>query len=269
MDAMDLMTDNVYFVEPNDTVAHVRRHLIQHKLSVLPVVEDGKVIGVVDERGISDALYHIHEPIDAVKVSEIMQKDVAVTGPHTSPEEVARLFAETKTPSVIVFDSDNDEVMGIITKTDLAKYFADKCNGEATVASLMRTNVQTIGRFHSIFRAAKEMEEHDIGRLVVIDGGPAGIVSARDLALATYGLRPEKLVHLTNRHQGREVRFRPLIVDDVMRQDLYTIPSKSDAASAAKIMLERGIGSVVVIDNNELKGIITKTDIVGHLAKKA
>ncbi len=266
---MDIMTGDVYFVGPEDTVAHVRRHLVQHKISTLPVIDKGTVIGVVTERGISDALYRLHEPIDAVKASEIMQEDVALTGPNTTPEEVAGLFADTNSPAVIVFDSENKQVLGIITKTDLTSYFVKNYPGEAAVADLMKTSVQTIGKFHSIFRAAKEMEEHDIGRLVVIDGKPIGILTARDLALSTYGLRPDKLVYPRDKGKSRAVYFKPAIVEDLMQQELYTIPSKSDAASAAKLMLERGIGSIVVIDNNELKGIITKTDIVAYLAKKA
>ncbi|MFC2175268.1 CBS domain-containing protein [archaeon] len=267
MDAMDVMTDNVYFVGPGDTIAHIRRLLVQHKVSLLPVVDGGKVIGLVTERGISDALYHIHEPIDAVTAEEVMRKDVALVGPQASAEEIAKVFVDKSSPAVIVFDSENNEVQGIITKTDLTSHFIQNCSGEATVADLMRTNVQTIGKFHSIFRAAKEMEEHDIGRLVVVDPKPVGILTARDLALSTYGMRPDKLVYPRDKGKSRGVHFKPVIVEDLMQDELYTIPSKSDAVSAAKLMLDRGIGSVIVIDNNELKGILTKTDIVNYLAK--
>ena len=129
----------------------------------------------------------------------------------------------------------------------------------------MNTNVKTIGRFHSIFHAAKEMEEHNIARLVVLDGGPVGIITAHDLAMASYGLRPEKLVYISN-EGAKQVHFKPVIVDDLMRQELFTIPSKSDATSAAKIMLERGVGSIIVLDNGKLMGIITKTDFVNYMA---
>ena len=267
MKASDVMTENVFSVSPGDSIAHVRKQLVRHSISILPVVDGGKVTGLVTERAISDALYHLHEPIDAVPVRDVMRKGVPSVAPNTSIPEVARVLSAEGSPCVIVFEATG--VVGIITKTDLARHFAASCPGEAAVAQLMRPKVQTIGRFHSIFRAAKEMEEHDIGRLVVMDGGPVGILTARDLALATYGLRPERLVYMREKSQKREVRFKPVIVDDLMQQDLYTIQPKSDAASAAKLMLERKIGSVVVVDLNELRGIITKTDIVNYLAKKA
>ena len=112
------------------------------------------------------------------------------------------------------------------------------------------------------------MEENDIARLVVIDGGVVGIITARDLALATYGLRPEKLVYISN-DGAKQVHFKPMIVDDLMRQELFTIPPKSDAVSAAKLMLDKGVGSIIVLDNNKLRGIITKTDLVRFLATEA
>lgn len=268
MNAEDIMTDSVYFIEPNDSVARIRKLFVQHKIAHLPVVENGNVIGMVTDREISDALYHIHEPIDNVPASKVMRKEVTVVRPNHSPEAVARIMFEMKTGEATVFDKEKNSVLGMITKTDLTKYFASKYPGETTVADLMNTNVKTIGRFHSIFRAAKEMEEHNIAKLVVVDGGPVGIITARDLALATYGLRPEKLVYMSD-EGSRNVHFKPMIVDDLMRQELFTIPSKSDAVSAAKLMLEKNIGSVVVMDNQDLKGIVTKSDFVAFLAKKA
>jgi len=268
MYAEDMMTNTIYFIGPNDTVARIRNLFVQHKIAHLPVVENGKVIGMVSDREISDALYHIHDPIDAIPVSKVMRTKIAVVGPHDAPEAVAKAMLEKEIGEATVFNKEENNVLGLITKTDIIKYFAENYGGRTPVSGLMKTNVRTISRFHSIFHAAKVMEEHDIARLVVIDGGVIGIITARDLALATFGLRPEKLVFVSN-EGARQVHFKPMIVDDLMRQELFTIPSKSDAASAARLMLDKGIGSVIVMDNNKLKGIITKTDLVRFLAEQA
>ncbi len=268
MYAEDIMTGSVYFVEPTDSVARVRKLFLQHKIAHLPVVGQGKVVGMVSDKELSDALYREHDPIDAVPVSRVMREKIAVADPHDSPEKVAKEIMGSGVSEATVFGGPGSKVLGIITKTDLTRYFAANYSGKAAVHSLMKAEVKTIGRFHSIFRAAREMEENDIARLVVMDSGPVGIITARDLAMATYGLRPEKLVYATE-DGARQVHFKPIIVDDLMRQELSTIPSKSDAASAAKLMLERGIGSLIVMDGTKLKGIITKTDLVSYLAKQA
>jgi len=268
MYAEDIMANAVYFIGPNDSVARIRKLFVQYKLAHLPVVENGEVVGMVSDREISDALYHIHEPIDAIPASKVMRTKIVVVDPHDAPEAVAKAIDEKGVGEATVFSKDGGKVLGLITKTDLTKYFAENYGGRASVSDLMKTDVKTIGRFHSIFHAAKVMEENNIARLVVIDGGVVGIITARDLALATYGLRPEKLVFVSD-EGARQVHFKPIIVDDLMRQELFTIPPKSDAASSARLMLAKKIGSVIVMDNSTLKGIITKTDLVHYLAKQA
>ncbi len=268
MEARDIMTETVQVINQNDSVAHVKKMFVKHKFSLLPVLNENEVVGIVTERDLSDALYHAHEPIDQIIVSKIMNKNFPLALPTTTPESLARMMIASNVNAVLIFDPEADEALGIVTKTDLANYFVNHYPGQSKVFELMTREVKTIGKFHSIFRAAKEMEEHNIGRLVVKDGEAVGILSARDLALASYGLRPEKLV-FESKDKTKSVHFKPLIVEDLMRTDLFTIPSKSDAVSAAKLMLEKKISSLVVLNNEELAGIITKRDLVKFLAEKA
>lgn len=266
MQASDIMTEEVHVIQAADSVAHVKNMLVKHRFSVLPVMQDGNIIGVVTERNLSDALYYAHDPIDAIPVFKVMQKEFPMALPTTTPEALAKMMLASNVNAVLIINPEQDEFLGIVTKSDLMKYFITHYPGQATVANLMTKKVITISPFHSVFRAAKEMEKHDISRLVVKDERVVGIVSARDLALASYGLKPEKLV-FESKNKDRAVHFRPLIVNDLMRTDVYTILPKSDAVSAAKLMSEKKIGSLVVTDNDELKGIITKKDIVKFLAK--
>ena len=263
------MSEKVFVVAATDSVAHVKNELVRRKVSVLPVMSGDKLVGTITERDLSSALYHTRDPIDEIEASQVMRKTPPMVDPSDSPEQVARVMSKAKVGSVTVFDKENKEVMGIITKTDIAKHFVRNCAGEATVAQLMSRDVKTIGRHHTIFRAAREMEDNGIGRLVVKDGKVVGIVSSRDLALMTYGLTPSRVVLSNEKTRGHRVDMKPVVVEDVMRTDVYTIPSKSDAVSAAKLMLEKKVGSLVVMDNNELKGILTKSDFVHYLAKKA
>lgn len=268
MHAEDIMTDAVYFVEPDDSIAKVRNMFVQYRIAHLPVVEKGNVVGMISDREISDALYRIHEPIDTIPASKVMRKRIVVVEPHIQVEQVAKELMDKGVGEATVFSKQENKVYGLITKTDIIRHFAESYAGKTTASELMKTDVRTIGRFHSIFHAAKLMEEDNIARLVVTDGGVVGIITARDLALATYGLRPEKLVYISN-DGAKQVHFKPAIVDDLMRQELFTIPPKSDAASAAKLMLDKGIGSVIVMDNNKLRGILTKTDLVRFIAAQA
>ncbi len=53
-----------------------------------------------------------------------------------------------------------------------------------------------------------------------------------------------------------------LTVGDIMRKEVVVLPTTSSIQEAAKLMAANKVGSVVVIDRNEAKGIVTERDIV-------
>lgn len=53
-------------------------------------------------------------------------------------------------------------------------------------------------------------------------------------------------------------------VSDVMTQTLITIPSDASSVEAASVMRDKDIGTVLVVDNGKLKGIVTDRDLAVH-----
>jgi CBS domain-containing protein len=54
----------------------------------------------------------------------------------------------------------------------------------------------------------------------------------------------------------------PAAVRDVMKPDLWTIDARSNLEAAAAIMRDNDIGDVLVVQNGQLRGIVTDRDIV-------
>src|SRR5699024_5947979 len=48
---------------------------------------------------------------------------------------------------------------------------------------------------------------------------------------------------------------------------LHTVAPETLVADAAELMLDNGVGSVVVVEDGELQGILTRTDFVDIVAK--
>jgi CBS domain-containing protein len=54
----------------------------------------------------------------------------------------------------------------------------------------------------------------------------------------------------------------PQLVQDVMTTELVTLPPTGTVAEAARLMLENDVGDVLVVDGDQLIGLVTDRDIV-------
>jgi len=96
------------------TAAH---HLMrQRNIHHLPVVRDGRLVGIVSDRDLyrNEAVTHF-DP-DRVTVEEIMATDVIVMTPQTSLQFAAEIMDQRHAGSVVVVD--HDRVVGIFTTSD-------------------------------------------------------------------------------------------------------------------------------------------------------
>lgn len=266
--AKDIMDTEVPAVSQTDQVARLRNIIIRRKVNKILVYDD-ELKGIVTEKDIAKALAEERRAIDEVRVREIMTRSLITAGPNEKPEEIAKTMIEKGISGVPIVN--DDEVLGMITKKDMMNYCSKYCRGKKKVKDLMTRKVKTVKPMQSLFHAAKEMEENKISRLVVTEGNePLGIITERDISLATQGLHPSKVTYSSTDDEGethRRKKIYPMIVSDVMQENLKTVEAKNDAAKAGKKMVEEEIGSLIIQEKDELKGIITKTDIVKFLAQ--
>ncbi|ETK36615.1 CBS domain-containing protein [Microbispora sp. ATCC PTA-5024] len=54
----------------------------------------------------------------------------------------------------------------------------------------------------------------------------------------------------------------PRRVEDVMTPDPVTLPEEATVVKAAKLMRDQGIGDVLVVSGDQLRGVVTDRDIV-------
>ena len=123
------MSKPVITVEANDPMQKATELLKDHHIRILPVMEDGKLVGIITDRDLkrasaSDAnSLEIHELVyllSKIKVKEIMTKDPIAIPPYYTLEETARVLLENKISGAPVV-SDKGKVIGIITRDDMLK----------------------------------------------------------------------------------------------------------------------------------------------------
>ena len=119
------------------------------------------------------------------------------------------------------------------------------------IKNLMSENIITVDKDQNLTDALKLLRKHNVSRLPVTNNKElVGIISERDIAnklgSSKYENMPASRLH----------------VSSVMIKDVITVPQSMQLGEVAKIMLEKGIGSVPVMEDNEMVGIVSKADFV-------
>lgn len=267
--ASEIMSKDVYIVKPSDNLASVRNLFMKKGISRVLVYDDGP-LGMVTEKDLTKIFFEVRRAIDEIRVSEVMSHGVLTAPATSSPEDIARIMHENNTHGIPILVDGG--INGIVTSRDLVGYFAKNYKSKLKIADMMDKEAHEIKEFHSIFRAAKLMKDNTTDRLVVMrDRKPVGIISDRDISLASFGLRPSKVIFLRKAEHGplhRHIHTYPLIVADLMKEDLYSIQPTMDAAFGAKVMIEREIGSLLVKKGGKMLGMVTNHSYVNYLAKQ-
>ncbi len=133
MTAADIMTREVITVNPDTTMAKVQDIFRMNNIHHLPVVKEGRVVGIISH---SDYLKLLHgftlfkteksqEYNDAILrsllVGEVMTKQVATLHPDDSLELAASLFRENLFHAIPVVEKDG-ALAGILTTFDMINY---------------------------------------------------------------------------------------------------------------------------------------------------
>lgn len=126
------------------------------------------------------------------------------------------------------------------------------------VRDVMTKDVVTMERNQTLLDADDIMRLGRIRHLPVVDeeGALAGIVSQRDLFHS--GL----LRALGYGTHAKQKALQLLVVKEAMKSDVATVTPEAPLAEAAKIMLERKIGCLVVVEGKQVVGILTESDFV-------
>lgn len=133
MKIRDLMTTEVLSVSEGTSLKEAAQIMSDHAISGLPVLRDGKVVGIVSEadfvtratggRSLVDLLFHRHK-VDrhADTVGEIMATDVVSVSPDASHVDAARLMDKHRVKRLPVLDGDA-RLLGVVSRADILTVF--------------------------------------------------------------------------------------------------------------------------------------------------
>lgn len=278
MNVADIMSSPVYVINADEPVSHARKLMLRHRIGTLPVLNEGKMIGIVTKSDISNRLAQAEplwrrRPIDQIPIKLIMTETVITIYPEASISQAAILMLENGIHNVPVVKNGN--IVGIVTRTDLVRYVAEHSEKMNTkVPSLMTEDVIFVHRHHTINHVIEEMNKNEIARVIVKgdDGKPVGFISRKSLALniltdnegdlATKSIKMVRRSSPAGQKTYRYVKEMPVTAEDIMVSPIISIDVSENISAAAKKMIEEGLTGLPVSDGEDIVGILSRTDIM-------
>jgi len=111
------MTTNVATVSPNQTIQEAAQLMSQYNVGAVPVVENGRVRGIVTDRDIT--LRSTAQGLNAqTPVSEVMSTNLVTGRPNMTVQEAASLMSQNQIRRLPIVE--NNELRGIVALGDIA-----------------------------------------------------------------------------------------------------------------------------------------------------
>jgi CBS domain-containing protein len=216
---------------------------------IIDYLGGGKKFEIIEQRFGGNFFKAINQPIKL-----IMTKSVVSVKTYAKISDAIELMKEKNLGGLPVVDDEN-RVRAIITERDIAGIFADRISG-IKVSQVMSEKVITALSKTTIFEAERTMTTQGFRRLPILsDGKVIGIITTMDI-IRFFGsgsvfkyLQSGTIIQVLN---------TPAL--EIATKDVSTITPDVDVGQAAKIMRDKNIGALPVVENEKLVGIITERD---------
>ena len=119
------MKPHPHSIKPRDSIHHARQIMEEHRINQLPVVQDGRLVGIVTDRDLRDAFPSVlADPTRKagpdphhVMVESVMTANVLTLGPGDDIVTAAELMRRERIGAIPIVDG--GRLVGIVTRSDL------------------------------------------------------------------------------------------------------------------------------------------------------
>lgn len=304
----ELMTKQVITLEPYDNLLRAQNEMSRYRIKKIVIVNSsGRIarkspVGILTVKDMMKFLLNdkTDRSLYEMKISEAMTTHLVTAEEDETVANCARILKDNCNISSLVIvrkaegfskempSSNASLLSGIVTSTDLSRFYSENCVGLSLVNEYMSRPVITISIDNKIPSAAQLMVDKNISQLVVTSNDTAksivGILSERDISSVTLAFKSKRqrsvseyigTIFATSK-QKFEAFSEPSLVSigDIFTPDPTTIEKDVDLAIAAKILTNHRVSALPVVDSledetkrNQPIGIISKTDVVQALSR--
>jgi CBS domain-containing protein len=124
----ELMQSKIFTVSSDDRVIHARRIMIDENIARIPVVDQGKLVGMITDNEIAFALANIKRnfplgrqkhQLDELLVSNVMKTPAIWTEPNMTAASAAAIMIKNNVGALPIIEE--NKLVGIVSRTDLLR----------------------------------------------------------------------------------------------------------------------------------------------------
>lgn len=219
----------------------------------IPIVSKEKdIIGIFTKSDILEAFLR-REDFDE-RITKVMTREVLTCNENDSIEYVLNKFKMSRRGGFPVIS--NNKLVGMVSERDFIKKVAG-IKTSIKVSDVMVTKPFIIRPGLSIIDCFRTMVNTRYRRLPVVkEGTLVGIITSEDLLRYIY----------KNKYNYGALNEK---IDTIMVKSPVTTKPDADLGEAAKLMVDKQVGGLVVIDDDKkMRGIITERDILEMIDSK-
>ena len=124
----DLMTRSPATAEPSRTVAAVAQIMAQEHVGPVPIVEGGRLVGLVTDRDLVIRVIAEGRDPNSTTIGEIASADLVTVEPDTDLSEALQLMAQNQVRRLPVVEG--GQLVGIVAQADIARAADEEQTGE-------------------------------------------------------------------------------------------------------------------------------------------
>ena len=162
----DVMTVPVIVVQWNSSISEVERMMTRYGVNALPVVKDGRFMGVITREVIEKGIFH---GLGRNRCGDFATSDSLTTEPDTPIPEVEKAMIENNQRFVTVLSE--GRIVGAVTRTDILRSLYENFLRKSRVSPRETATSEAYGGFgRSIARLLKEKLPAHTYELLVLAG---------------------------------------------------------------------------------------------------
>lgn len=132
------------------------------------------------------------------------------------------------------------------------------------VSEIMTKNIIALNRSDDLESAERLFKRHHIRHIPVVSGDIViGMLSYTDLLRISFADAVGD-----DESEIDTVVYNMFTIDQVMTKNVVTVTSNTDIKEVAKIITSNEFHALPVVENGDLVGIVTTTDLINYLIKQ-